>query len=47
VDGVTLPFKITATFDGQPWKDQSSVIESLTINGAVDAKLFAKPQEKQ
>jgi YHS domain-containing protein len=47
VEGVTLPFRITATFDGQPWKDQSSVIEAITINGAVDPKLFEKPQEKQ
>ncbi len=43
VDGLTLPFKITATFDGQPWKDLSSTIESISLNGAMDAKLFEKP----
>jgi len=47
VDGVTLPFQINATFDGQPWKDQSFVIEAITLNDKVDAKLFEKPQEKQ
>ncbi|MBI1760603.1 MAG: hypothetical protein HYR56_04120 [Acidobacteria bacterium] len=47
VDGLTLPFKITATFDGQPWKDQSATIESISLNGAVDPKLFEKPQVKQ
>ncbi|MFN7930825.1 MAG: hypothetical protein U0Y68_23450 [Blastocatellia bacterium] len=47
VDGLTLPFKITATFDGQPWKDQSSTIEAIILNGAVDATLFEKPQGKQ
>ncbi len=46
VDGLTLPFKVTATFDGQPWKDQSATIETININGAVDPKLFAIPQEK-
>lgn len=47
VDGLTLPFKITATFDGQPWKDQSATIEIITINGAVDPKLFEKPKPMQ
>ncbi|HMV47287.1 MAG TPA: hypothetical protein PKD31_06025, partial [Blastocatellia bacterium] len=47
VAGVTLPFKITAMFNGQLWKDQSSVIETLTLNGELDAKLFEKPQVKQ
>ena len=44
VEGLTLPFKITATIDGQPWKDQSSTIEAITINGTVDRSLFEKPQ---
>ncbi len=46
-EGVTLPFKVTATFDGQPWKDQSSMIETIILNGAVDPKLFEKPRVKQ
>ncbi|MCI0391285.1 MAG: hypothetical protein MOB07_21295 [Acidobacteria bacterium] len=44
VDGLTLPFKITATFNGQPWKEQSSTIEAITINSKVDPALFEKPQ---
>ena len=44
VDGVTLPFKVTATFDTQPWKEQSAAIESITINGKVDPALFEKPK---
>jgi len=44
VDGSTLPFKITASFNGQPWKEQSSTIEAITINGKVDQALFERPQ---
>ena len=44
VDGLTLPFKITAAFNDQPWKEQSATIESITINGKVDPALFEKPQ---
>jgi YHS domain-containing protein len=44
VNGLTLPFKITATFDGQPWKEQSATIEVITINEAVDATLFERPK---
>src|SRR5262245_29041011 len=47
VDGVTLPFKVTATFDGKPWKDQSSTIETIVINGAIDSALFEKPKQAQ
>jgi YHS domain-containing protein len=47
VDGLTLPFKITATFDGQSWKDQSSTIETIVINGAIDPALFEKPKQGQ
>lgn len=45
VDGLTLPFKVVATFDGQPWKDQSSTIETIVINGAIDPALFEKPKQ--
>jgi YHS domain-containing protein len=44
VDGLTLPFKTTATFNGQPWKEQSATIEAISINGKVDPALFEKPQ---
>ncbi len=46
VNGLTLPFKVTATFDGQPWKDQSLTIDEITINGAVDPALFERPKSK-
>jgi YHS domain-containing protein len=46
VDGLTLPFKITATFDGQPWKEQSPTIESIAVNGKIDPALFEKPKPK-
>lgn len=47
IDGLTLPFKITATFDGQPWKEQSVTINSITINGGIDAALFERPKKAQ
>lgn len=43
VDALTLPFKITATFNGQPWKEQSPTIEAITVNGKIDPVLFEKP----
>jgi hypothetical protein len=43
VDGLTLPFKITTTFNGQPWKEQSPTIEAITVNGKIDPALFEKP----
>jgi YHS domain-containing protein len=45
VNGVTLPFKITATFNGQPWSEQSSNVESIAINGKIDPALFEKPKK--
>jgi hypothetical protein len=44
VDGLTLPFKITSTFDGQPWKEQSPTIEQISVNGKIDPALFEKPK---
>jgi len=38
-----LPFKVTATFNGQPWKEQSPTIEAITINGKLEPALFEKP----
>jgi YHS domain-containing protein len=46
VDGLTLPFKMTATFDGQPWKEQSPTIEAIAVNGKIDPALFEKPKAK-
>lgn len=48
VDGLNLPFKVTATFDGQPWRAMSAQVEEIVINGNVETALFEKPKvEKQ
>ena len=44
VDGLTLPFKTAGAFNGQPWKERSSTVEAITLNGKVDPALFEKPQ---
>ena len=44
VDGLTLPFKVNATFNDQPWKERSPTVESITINGKIDPALFEKPK---
>ena len=44
VHGVTLPFRVTAAFNGQPWKEQSATVESITINAKIDPALFEKPK---
>lgn len=44
VEGMLLPFKITATFDGQPFPALSATIEDLKINTAIDPSSFKKPQ---
>jgi hypothetical protein len=44
VEGVTVPFKVTASFDNQPWKEQSAAVESITINAKADASLFERPK---
>lgn len=44
VDGVTLPFKVTATFNDQTWKEQSANVVSITINGKADPALFERPK---
>jgi hypothetical protein len=43
VNGLTLPFKIAAAFDGQPWKEQSADIHEITINEKVGPQVFEKP----
>jgi len=47
VEGLSLPFKTTATFDGQPLPALSATTEALTINGQVDPSTFKKPQTRQ
>jgi YHS domain-containing protein len=47
VEGMSLPFKTEATFDGQPFPALSATTESITINGQVDPSSFKKPQARQ
>lgn len=44
VEGLLLPFKISATFDGQAYPALSATIEAATINGRIDANSFKKPK---
>jgi YHS domain-containing protein len=44
VSGVTLPFKVAATFNGTAWREQSAAIESIAVNSKVDTALFEKPK---
>jgi len=43
VEGLSLPFKTTATFDGQPFPALSTTSEVITINGQIDPSAFKKP----
>jgi len=45
VEGVLLPFKTTATFDGQPFPALTGTVEAITINGQVDPSSFKRPKE--
>ncbi|HVF89999.1 MAG TPA: hypothetical protein VNH22_08020 [Blastocatellia bacterium] len=47
VGGLTLPFKVTATHNGQPFRDQSRAVESIIINGQVAPEAFARPKAAQ
>jgi YHS domain-containing protein len=47
VDGLSLPFKLDATFDGQPYPALSSTIETQSINAQLDPASFKKPAPKQ
>lgn len=47
VEGLSLPFKMTATFDGQPFPALSTTVEALTINAQIDPSAFKKPQSAQ
>lgn len=44
VEGLSLPFKATATFDGQPFPALSATSETITVNGQIDPSAFKKPQ---
>ena len=43
VDGLSLPFKTTATFDGEALPPLSATIETMKINGQIDPSSFKKP----
>jgi YHS domain-containing protein len=43
VEGLSLPFKTTATFDGQPFPPLTTTIEAIKINGQIDPSSFKKP----
>ena len=45
VEGLSLPFKTEATFDGQPFPAGSATIDAITINGPIDPSSFKKPQK--
>lgn len=44
VEGMSLPFKMTVTFDGQPFPALSATSEAITVNGQIDPAAFKKPQ---
>jgi YHS domain-containing protein len=44
VEGLLLPFKLTTTFDDQPYPALSTTIETATINGQIDPARFEKPK---
>ncbi len=44
VDGLSLPFKVTGTFNGEADPLQSYRVETLVINGEVSPALFEKPK---
>jgi len=45
VEGLSLPFKTTATFDGQPFPALTASTESMTVNGQLDPSSFKKPAQ--
>jgi YHS domain-containing protein len=47
VEGLSLPFKLIATFDGQPFPALTATVEAMTINGQVDPASFKKPKPAQ
>jgi YHS domain-containing protein len=47
VDGLLLPFTMTATFDDQPFPALSATIEAIAINDQIDFSNFKKPPSPQ
>jgi YHS domain-containing protein len=47
VEGLSLPFKMTATFEGQPYPALSATIEAMTINAEIDQSIFKSGGLKQ
>ena len=45
VEGLTLPFKTTGTFNGEPDPARSITTASIIINGKVDPARFEKPKQ--
>ncbi len=43
VDGLTAPFKVTSSFNGQPFPRQTFTVESIVINDKLDPALFTRP----
>lgn len=43
VEGLSLPFKTTATFDGQPFPALSTTSEAIIVNAQIDPSAFKKP----
>jgi YHS domain-containing protein len=46
VEGLSLPFKTTATFDAQPFPALSATVETVAINAQIDPASFKKPQKQ-
>ena len=46
VEGLSLPFKTTATLRGEPVPALSTTVEAVTINGRIDPATFQKPKPK-
>ena len=44
VDGLWLPFKASATFNGESFPALTATVETITINGQIDANSFKKPK---
>lgn len=44
VEGLSLPFKITATVNGSASPNLSRSVESITVNGKLDSALFERPK---
>lgn len=44
VDGLTLPFKTTGTFNGQPEPEQTYTLESIAFNIKPDPATFGRPK---